>query len=333
MNDKLLEVITTRGEMSLEEFDRSFDCLYSSLIRPDSDIRKLRRRTARWLDELGHCEFDFESRKVYCCNPALVLLPGAGCQRAVLTGARVSKLVVELKEFQKQHSDELVMSINPQSRDGIPLPNLITLEAIDKELLNQAANSVKITFNGKEPIAWVIANASSSLQEYEQLLQSGAHSGLSWPCRTFDTESLCFKRGDNISASPRLNEYTNPISQQKLHRWILSNFTATIEREWGRYLTLKHADKSIFLYDKRKQLLAVPAFVPLPKLLARSATLCSGSVAKNFVCKERISGIPHGTHLDVFVSLPETIAVIIADKLCQRLMSHNFTFTEDGEIS
>ena len=45
---------------------------------------------------------------------------------------------------------------------------------------------------------------------------------------------------------------------------------------WGRFAVLKSAGKQVLVYDETNGDLAVPESVPLPRLLARGLTLCSG---------------------------------------------------------
>ena len=64
MSDKLLEVISTKGVMSIYEFNRAFDIIYSSRISNLENPRYIRNQIVNFLECMGHCEFDFSSRKI-----------------------------------------------------------------------------------------------------------------------------------------------------------------------------------------------------------------------------------------------------------------------------
>jgi hypothetical protein len=87
------------------------------------------------------------------------------------------------------------------------------------------------------------------------------------------------------------------------------------------------------LYDKRRHFLAVPAIVPLPLLIARTLTLCTGLVPMKAVLKEKaVSGIPPNCHMYIYRSVPPSIAKAVSEKLGQNLVDYDLEVEADGRI-
>ena len=87
MSDQLLNVLSSKGEMNIEEFYNVFSVVCSLQNgRNLNDLTYERNRTIRLLDALGHCEFDYKRKRVYVCPPMLVGMPSIGLPHALLTG-------------------------------------------------------------------------------------------------------------------------------------------------------------------------------------------------------------------------------------------------------
>ncbi|MCL5271779.1 MAG: hypothetical protein M1486_00325, partial [Gammaproteobacteria bacterium] len=308
----ILEIISTKGEMSIEDFDKTFDFLYTRAMNAESNARDMRRRMLYWLDSLGHCEIDYEKRRIYACKPSIVLLPGTGSRRAILTGARGPELLKNLLSFNEEFKDRLIVSEHPQEIQGLTIPSIILFEAMDEKLYFYIARILGIKFIGQAPAAWLIAQASGSLSEYESLLRYEPYNPMNWMTRTFSIEKLRFERNSDPFQTPTIIEYTHKISQQKIHKWVVGEKAALVDREWGRYLMLKYSGRNVIVYDNRKQLLAIPFSVSLPKLLSRAATLCSGRVP-------HLAEIENETWpMYVYRGVSESIAKIITKRIEQR---------------
>jgi hypothetical protein len=79
-SELLLQTISTRSRMGLDYFNDAFNTLIQlqEISSREEDLNYLRRKTVRFLDSLGHCEFDFDRRQVFACPPVLVTLPTYG---------------------------------------------------------------------------------------------------------------------------------------------------------------------------------------------------------------------------------------------------------------
>lgn len=312
VSDRLLEVISTRGKMPLDDFGVAFDHLVP--VMDGEDRAFARRSTLSALESLGHCEIDWNRRQLFVCRPILARLPVAGCPRVVLAGARVAQIVMTLKNYAKAHSDVADFSYTAQPRG---LPDVITLEVADEATLAQCAAACRLPLSGQLPVAWALANVSGCLADYEATLVWKLDASLNWRRRIFDPTAPFFRRDDDPKAAEilcqasRLTEHTNPISQQPDWRWTKDGLYALVTRDWGRWLALAAANERVLLYDAHRQRLAVPTSTALPRLLARAATLCSG----------RASYTDGPLRQNVYDSVPPSLASLIAQKCGQSCKS------------
>lgn len=324
MNDLLLEVIATKAELSLDEFDQSFNYLFSGYFTPDKEMKYIKRSILLSMEELGYCEVDYKKRKLFCCSPAMVLLPGTGIKRTFWAGARTRDTISDLKRVQEETGRDLNIEITQQEHYGIPFPNLIVIESPSIKILKQVSDFLKIQFYENAPLSWVIANCSGDIDEYEAKLVFGSPITINWSCRIFNTERLAFGREES-NLETVLKEYTNPVTSQKVHVWNKDGKSAyDIDREWGRYLALKYMKTDVLLYDQRLQILAVPSYVPLPRMLAKAVAMCSGRLSEKVMLKR---SKPETTvSYDMYPGVTNKVAEIIAKKVGQRLCHYTFSF-------
>jgi len=320
VNDRLLEIISTRGDMSLVDFDLAYD-----RIVPQTDgqnLRFMRRNALSSLEALGHCETDWYRQRVFACPPVLARLPNAGCPRVVLTGARAEQTVNDLRSYAKGHPDAVDFSIATQTQG---LPDVVTVEAANEITLADCASACRVPLAGQLPASWALANVSGSIAEYEASLSWKPDAPLNWRMGIFDPSVLVFRRADDpLAESLRsvpayLTEHTHPVTQQRYCRWTKDDEYSLVLKDWGRWLALFTVNRRIISYDSRRQRLAVPSSVPLPRLLARAATLCSG----------RAPHIEIDHNLRVYDSVPVNLAELIAGKCGQFCKSVNLERISD----
>jgi hypothetical protein len=335
-SELLLQTISTRSRMGLDYFNDAFNTLIQlqEISSREEDLNYLRRKTIRFLDSLGHCEFDFNSRHVFACPPVIVTLPTYGLPVAVLTGARSATMVQKIKGFAKSNQDSISYSIEPQRSEHPLLPSALYIEAVNYDYLREAAQTAQIGHHLNQPAAWTLVNFSAGLGDIRNNLSYENRVDLNWKKRAFSIESLKFSWIYNTENLQGLVEYTNPVNQQRLH-WIWDgNQAAEVDRDWGRYLILASEGMDVLLYDERRYLLAAPATVPLPHFLARTATLCSGlapALAK--IGEDAIGGLPAGHPVDIYSAVPPAIALMISKKLSQNLIQYDIIPDSSGVIT
>lgn len=317
MSEQLIYAMSTLGETNLTRFNDIAKRLYAP--EDDEDYDYVRFQMVRYLEALGYCEFDYDQRRVFMCPPALVLLPSFGLPRALLTGARTPKLVEGVKHSVKDRKDKAVFSKWRQKNVKMNLPDATVIDAIDKSVLNEIASENSITFSTERPAAWDLANESVSVDFIESRLHFEPRTEINWARKDFDVQRLGFSVGQT-GYRYRLSEYINPDNQQRRH-WIWDgNTAADVNRDWGRYIILKHIGEKILNYDEESQELQVPLWVPLPCLLARAVTLCSG-LAPVVQRNQAIGHMPEGCYLQVYSDVPVEIARIVAAKTGQKIFN------------
>lgn len=335
MPEQLLQSIGTLGRMSLEKFYSIFDAIQLR-IRPDSEVnlQDIRRRSIRFLDALGHCEFDFDKRQVFARPPIFVTLPTSGLPKSVLTGTRTPRILSKLKEFEKCNSEDVsLINVQQVSHDYL-IPSAIIIEAVNYQLLHDISQVAGINCNLTQPASWSLVNFSAEIYFVRDSLNFEIYRDLNWYKETFSTETLKFSKFRGRQNTSELISYINPISQQRYHLLWDGNNAAEVDRDWGRYIILANHGKNILLYDERRHVLAVPSTVPLPRILGRAAALCSGLAPEHANLAEASTkvGLPKNHFVDVYYSIPPVIARIIAKKLSQDLIRYNIVTSEKGVI-
>ena len=335
-SELLLQTISTRSRMGLEYFNDAFNTLIQlqEISSKEEDLNYLRRKTIRFLDSLGHCEFDFDRRQVFACPPVIVTLPTYGLPIAVLTGARSATIVQKIKGFVKSNRDSISYSIEPQRSEHPLLPSALYIEAVNHDYLREAAQTAQIGHHLNQPAAWSLVNFSAGLEGILNTRSYEIRPDLNWDKkRTFSTETLRFSWIYNTEKPQGLVEYTHPVDQQRLH-WIWEgNKTSEVDRDWGRYVILAAEGVDVMLYDDRRYLLAVPATVPLPRFLARAATLCSEKAPESAkIGEDAIGGLPAGHTVDIYTAVPSSIALMISEKLSQNILHHDIVIENSGVI-
>lgn len=325
MSEPLVYAISTKGEMKIEDFNEIFKMVYlpGQEVDDESIDVDIRRQLIRMLDSSGYCEFDFNNRMVYMCPPCLALLPGFGLPKAVLTGARTPGLLSKIKQASKNRRGKASCTVVPQRSKNINMPSSLIIEAVDTNTIQEIAAESGIRCRSERPVSWDLVNFSSSCDEINKSLKFEKMEELNWGRRVFVPSKLRFSRTDEAIGSYRLVEYKNPVNQQP-HHWLWNGENrAEVERDWGRYLVLSNLSLGVVLYDEKQHKLATPVTVPLPCLLARAVTMCTGMSPLLAKTSERIGAIPFGHPVHIYTGVPPVIAGLIAEKLGQKAVPAN----------
>jgi hypothetical protein len=333
MSEDLIYAMSTRGNITMDEYNALFKMVYAPGIcnRQNSIDVDIRRQLVRLLDSLGYCEFDFDSRKVFMCEPALVLLPAFGLPKAILVGARTPLLMKTLKNAAKNCKEKMIMHYMPQSTVDFSMPALVCIEAIETDCIREIAAKCELHTDFEKPAAWGLANFSVSLDTLKEGMQFIPFSELNWKKRVFDIDRLIFSsQQPALQNSTMLIEYKNPINQQNRHVLLNNGSFAEVKRDWGRYILLSNAQKQVILYNEKMQKLITPVTVPLPCILARAVALCTGLVPKITTTSIKIGDIPPNHPVYVHSGVPKVIAELISTKLGQKIYYSNFDFDEAG---
>lgn len=321
--------------MSLDEFKNIFSTIYPSQLEQyiePPDLNNEQHITIRMLDSLGHCEFDFESRKVYVCPPLLVTIPFIGLPKVILTGARDSNLVDTLRQGVKNVGGSARL-IKLQQKGYPLLPEAIFIQSVNFEAIKEIADFSKILFQ-QSVAAWAIINYSSGIADVMDTSVFDKYRPLvNWKRRVFSTKYLRFISQSEEQNAVQLVEYTNSVTQQKQHWFWKCGRAARVDRDFGRYLALAHDGVNILVFDNLTYRLAVPEFVPLPRLFARALALCSGfAPIRAIVSSDNKFGLPPKLPVSVYRKVPIEVSKILSSKLSQKLSVQKIAINAKGEI-
>jgi hypothetical protein len=343
MSELLLYTLSSVGTMGLDAYNLCFSSL-SKCNNPDYDafnIKNIRNQTLRILSALAHCESNFDRRYISICPSALISLPKSGLPRAVMSGARTDFLVKKMQKIVSQHQNEICIEITNQhlsanlsSQFGgpaFPLPNVIIIEAVSNEILFTFIKELNHgIFIPTSPVPGFL-NHSVDLNEVRSTLVFSHTAEPDWIKWEFNPITLKFDRKVSVESKRKLVSYVRPIDQQRSHFIWIDGKGSEIDRDWGRWLLLTEYNKDVLIFDKRLQLLAVPATVQLPILLARAAVLCSGRSPITIKEERGIADIPPNHPINLYRSVPLFIAEKIAKKLNQHLQFRRLEIHRFGE--
>lgn len=318
MSEELIFAMSTKGEMKVEEFYSLLNYVsVGGIDEEEATGVDLRQEVIRFLDGLGYCEFDFKTRRVFMCPPSLVRLPGAGLPKVLLVGARIPKLVHALKEAVKREEGKALFLSLPVRPMGVEIPPLICIEADSKETLKRISNSCSIKCDVDLSASWQLCNLSDSIDDIKGKLAFMNRKWAAQPLKEFDVEKLRFVTAKE-ETEHCLTYTISPNTNQYIHWFWKRSEAAEIGRDWGRYLALAHHGRRVILYNRHHRMLAVPARVPLPFLLARAAALCTGvPPAIATTGKKGIVDIPPRYPLTIYSGVAPDVANIISRKLKQ----------------
>lgn len=318
--DALLYALTGRRVVSWQGFRALVDGLFdSSAEKGGSTILQARRAAVSALASLGHAEFDFRarSRRVCIAEPVLAHLPAPGISCAVLCGGRSPSSELELRVAAKRVG--AVMLVRDQtSRSYGFAPSRIELRAASRKTLFAAAVELGIECPDTPP-AWSLASLSDRLESYLDALEWRAEPELSWTRQDFASSALAFcdRPVDHGGQRVRLSRYEHPVSRQLHHRLWRNGRFAEVDVLWGRYAVLASDGIVVIQFDNRTGTVDVPRKVPLPRVLARALTLCSGMAPERRADPSAPLGSEHRLTFDSYSDVPIEIYHLVASKIGQ----------------
>ena len=309
--EKLLHLTSIQGEIGISKFHDFFEQIYPANSELSEDKRYFARfQTIRFLEALGHCEYDYENRRLYVCPPLIALRSEWGIPQAVLTGARIPSFTAKLKAFASNNRKQLAYKEILQPYYPV-LPSAVILKAASKEIIEQAAKYAGINCEISFPISSTLLEFSNGVKQIYEKLIFNQSSGLNWLKLTFSSNTLSFTSKDTLDSKIQLVEYTNKTSRRKVHFLWINGRAAEVERDWGRFIILFLEDINVISYSKEKFQLFVPATVPLPAVIARAVTLKSGIIPVEKIVKYK--------KYWVYKKIDPVFAAQVAQKLGQTL--------------
>jgi hypothetical protein len=310
----LLHVLSAKRELSWNAFRRAFDVL---TMRETLDIPNAsfaRSLLLRRFESLAHAELvhSDHARRVVVSPSTLARLPSEE-PTGILCGCRSVETLDQVTAVAADCGVSVSVGAHPGD-DAALLPSVITLRAPQSSALETCAKTLRIEYQGT-PAAWNLGQLSAGIEQVRARLQFENASELNWTLSDFDVSRCHFRRRSGGRPRSCLTRYANPKTGAFRYCLWNGNVSAWVDPDWGRFLALGDARAEVLLFDPSAHVLALPETVPLPRLLARALTLCSGYIAA------ANAGLYYGGHTraNLFSDVPKTLAELVAAKLGQTL--------------
>jgi hypothetical protein len=311
--DGLLHVISVRQEMTWPVFKKVADAFLAMGAPPSTNATLARAGLLRALDALAHVEVSrgvSADIRVFVAPSSMARLP-TDTPAAVLAGARSLDCTVAVEKALQ--GGQLRLDIHEQHCElGALLPSRLCVHADSEESLAQCAKSLGLLYQATPP-SWALSHLSTEIEQVLSSLRWNVTSEMQWRHADFDVQSATFRSRKGSRPDRCLTRYLDPVKGSYRYYLWRGDACAEVEPDWGRYCALRDACKSVFYYDRTSSLLAVPRTVPLPRLLARSLTLCSGYSPR----APRKSPFSDPSSMSVFQMIPRAVVDRVAGALGQ----------------
>lgn len=310
--DALLYILSVNRSLSWQRLRNVVEVLRQQGTALES-ARVLRERAAKAMDCLGHAEFSDHTGdlRLSVCSPTLIRLPTKE-PILVLAGARSPAQLLRWSEYANNCNGE--MKIDAQPGDlGFLYPNRISFRFSDTDQCEKFA-SLGAPASNMEPVSWLLGQVSAALAEAVTEWKWKPMADLNWPKATFDPVR-CYFWNKKDSLDVELTRYEDVVRGQMKFRARDGAVSADVTPEWGRYWMVSKVGHRVVDYDEAKLTFTHPQTMPLPKLMSRALTACSGLMptASSYPHEPGRFRSPKLTYSGV----PKTLATLLMRKLGQ----------------
>lgn len=288
----LLSFLSLKGTTTAQDFYSAFEFLHSKYFGSKTrsanfNYTKIKKASLNFFDYLGYLDYDYETKSIVVNPPQLIFIPANKGRKVLLIGGRDASLVNSIIEAAPKHNLQVEITRQFQSNEDLLLPDAITIksfgtsrESYGEKNLNAFANELKIKFSSDDLVQVGLQHFCSDIQDYEKDLFANKETNLTyedWARYLFNEETLQLDKSftENFDKNFSLLEY-RLRPWEFYHRLWINQKCYDIDKNWGKYVALKHHRKNVILYDSKKEKVAIPLELPLPRLLAESIMLLSG---------------------------------------------------------
>lgn len=310
----MLYTLSAWGQASWERYVSAFDALFVAsgldAASADQELRLRRWRALAVLGALGHVERGADNGTAVLSAPSVFArLPCPGLPKAVLCGSRGPQTLADLRAAARSFRGVSVRCDAQRSRNPYA-PRRIEISAAGGDHLREISERVGLSYL-PAPAAWTIADTVGSVSDYLSQLPWRSVAELDWPRTDFAPAALRFVSATETRSALRLTRYKNPTTGT-LTSWLRRGDEAVeVDPYWGRYAVLHERHHQVVRYDHRRFELHEPWGAPLPPVLARVLTLCTGEVATEVPP----AGAEWGYYL--YAGVPPDVAEAVLEKIGQ----------------
>ncbi|WP_352422999.1 hypothetical protein [Proteiniphilum sp.] len=287
--NKLCSFLSLKSELAAKDFYQAFEFYYSKEFlefnsNPDFNLSKLKRSSLGFYDFIGVLDYDYETKTIVLNPPQFVFIPTVKGRKVLLIGARDAAMIETIISKAPEHGLQVEITKQFPSNERMLLPDAITIKSFGSSTDNYGERDIKaladelqIKFSSNYFPQIALYDFSADIYDYENTLQLTDEKDYDWARKIFNIETLSFDGSETPSFDKtfslieyKLNEYTY---QHKLWK---DNGCYQIDKNWGRFVALKHHNKDVILFDRTSNKVAIPIGTPLPKLLSKAIMLLSG---------------------------------------------------------
>lgn len=292
--NRLLQWLVAKGQCNLQSFNEAFEIIHQKSFADESfNINKNRKSSIYFLDNLGFVDYDYSHNKITTLPPKLILIPSNQGRKAMLIGGRDEVLVKNIIGYCEKGVNKISIAIKKHDNEisQLLIPDSIILESNSEREFVRLSKAIKIEFD-----QWYILKLKSfipSLKDYERFVLennlSESQDDNDWARQVFDLNTLRFIPTNEFSTTYSLVEYTYATYWKEYGLWINGKYYKVDDKSWGKYLVLnKYSEKERgyghdVMFSKPREIyfnansLAIPASLPLPRLMARILLQISGN--------------------------------------------------------
>ena len=288
-DNTLLKWLVGIKECDTKKYNEAFETiLHETFDGEQLRVQERRRSSINILDYLGYVDFNYSDDKIFTLPPKLISIPSGEGLKALLVGGRDEKMINEIILYCSKSNNTISISFKKQSAKNLQMliPDFIIFETNSKKEFENLAKHFQIEFDD-----WYILklkNFLPTLTQYEQFTISKGSSE-SWEKfglekKVFKKESLKFELVNGYDKEYSLTE-CRPSYIPEFALWINQSYYI-VDKNWGKYLFIYHHADKIQGYGNsfakpnvifcNANTLAIPASLPLPKLISRMILHLSG---------------------------------------------------------
>jgi hypothetical protein len=279
--NKLCSFLSLKKTLSTEDFFKAFEFYYLKefSVSEQMNFTRFKKFALNFYNAIGIVDYEYETKVIVVNPPQLIFIPSAKGRTVLLIGARDTKLVESILNLAPKYNLQVEITKQFTSNKKLLLPDVLTIKTFGEKNLKSFAEELNIKLTTDYYFQVALKHFSSDLTNYEKSIQTTDENDYDWARSMFDPETLRFEKNEMLDFDKsfalleyKLNEYTY---HYKLWR---NNECFKIDKNWGKFVVLKHFKKEVILFDDKNGNVAIPIETPLPYLLSKAIILLSGLI-------------------------------------------------------
>jgi hypothetical protein len=319
--------------VSAKEYWDAFDTFYykrynQNEIETHLPLSGLKRWSLNMLDYMGFLDFDYKSGKIVVNPPQLIAIPTNIGRRMILIGGRSPRLIDNLWTATQEANFNFYSITQHESISTFLLPNTIIVEGFGKKnelevdkKMQLISDKCGIKYMPNEFPQFALAEFSGSLNEYKSNLKADENfNDQGWNVKLFNPFYLQFIREESHQFDKTLALVEYKLNEHKyIHKLWVNGLAHNIDKSWGRFIILQHNNKHVIVNDRKKAIIAIPASLPLPRLISEAMTLFSGEAPS----RERHNINNYNGWYSIYKNVPHIFAYNFFKKVGQNIIELN----------